>query len=74
MRLRRKPLYLKVEHDQVDQLLSRALRIDLKEFEKDLLLRSDGEGLPIFDDDPVKDVLYIQEHIAAIKLILEFYG
>lgn len=37
-------------------------------------LRSTGAGIPYYDDDPIKDVVFIEEKIEAINLVLELYG
>ena len=62
-----------MEDEQVDSIIVQELRRIIDSFENDLEVRSEGNGLAIFDNDPVKDVLYIQEYIAAFKLILEYY-
>lgn len=63
-----------MEDEQVDAVILAELSRTLEGFEEDLELRSDGKGIAIFDHDPVKDVLTIQEHIAALKLLSEYYG
>ena len=62
-----------MEEEQVDAILIQELKRSIEMFESDLDNRSNGTGPGIFDNDPVKDVLYIQEYIAAFKLILEYY-
>lgn len=63
-----------LEEEQVDSIVIQELQRSLELFEKDIEERSNDTGLAIFDHDPVKDVLYIQEHVSALKLILEYYG
>ena len=63
-----------MEDEQVDAILVQEMKRNLESFERDLELRSDGEGLSIFDSDPMMDVLYIQEYINAFKLVLDYYG
>lgn len=63
-----------LEDEQVDAIIIAELKWAINSFEKDLDFRSEGLGLAIFDNDPVKDVSYIQEYISAFKLILDYYG
>ena len=63
-----------MEDEQVDAIIIHELKSAIDSFEKDLEFRSEGLGLAIFDNDPVKDVSYIQEYISAFKLVLDYYG
>lgn len=63
-----------MEDEQVDAIIIDELKSAIDSFEKDLEFRSEGLGLAIFDNDPVKDVSYIQEYISAFKLVLDYYG
>lgn len=65
---------IEMEDEQVDSIVVQEIKNCIKGFERDLELRTDGKGLAIFDNDPVKDVLYIQEHISAFKLVVKCYG
>lgn len=63
-----------LEDEQVDAIVIQQLKWAIDSFEKDLEMRSEGRSLAIFDNDPVKDVSYIQEYISAFKLVLDWYG
>lgn len=63
-----------LEDEQVDAIIIQELKWAINAYEKDLERRSEGLGLAIFDNDPVKDVAYIQEYISAFKLVLDYYG
>lgn len=63
-----------LEDEQIDSIVIQGLKWSIERFETDLDHRSEGGGLAIFDSDPVKDVAYIQEHISAFKLVLDWYA
>jgi hypothetical protein len=63
-----------LEDEQVDAIVIQELKWAIIRFEEDLEMRSEGQGLAVFDNDPVKDVAYIQEYISAFKLVLDWYG
>jgi len=63
-----------LEDEQVDAIIIQELKGAINRLEEDLEMRSDGRGLAVFDNDPVKDVIYIQEYISAFKLVLDWYG
>ena len=63
-----------LEDEQVDAIVIKELKWAINTFENDLEERSEGRGLAIFDNDPIKDVAYIQEYISAFKLVLDWYG
>lgn len=65
---------IELEDEQIDAIVIEELKWAVDLFEKDLDLRSEGRGTSIFDNDPVKDVAYIQEYISAFKLVLDWYG
>jgi hypothetical protein len=65
---------LEMEPEQVDAIIVQELKSELERFEHDVELRANGEGMAIFDNDPMKDVEYILEHIRALKTVLEYYG
>lgn len=63
-----------LEDEQVDAIVIQELKSAIAGYEENLEERSNGTGLMIFDNDPVKDVAYIQEYISAFKLVLDWYG
>lgn len=67
-------IMIEMEDEQIDAIVVQEMEKCIKGFERDLELRTEGEGLAIFDNDPIKDIQYIQEHISAIKLVVKYYG
>lgn len=67
-------IMIQMEDEQVDSIVVQEIKNCIKRFERDLELQTDGKGLAIFDNDPVKDVLYIQEYIDAFSLVVKYYG
>lgn len=67
-------IMIQMEDEQIDAIVVQEIKNCIEGFKRDLELRPDGKGLAIFDNDPVKDVLYIQEHISAFKLVVKYYG
>lgn len=65
---------VEMEDEQVDSIIVQELKYDLETFERDLEDRANGEGMAVFDSDPIKDVEYILEHIRAFRTVLEYYG
>ena len=60
--------------EQVDAIMLQELKQTIETFEDDLYDRENGDGLCIFDTDPIKDIQIINEHLSAFKLIYDYYG
>lgn len=63
-----------MEPEQVDKIIVMELKQHIEWFIKDLERRGSGVGMSIFDQDPVKDVEYIEEYIKAFTTVVEYYG
>lgn len=63
-----------LEDEQVDAILVNQLKQTIVGLEESLEQRANGDGLSIFDSDPIKDIQYINEYISAFKLALDWYG
>lgn len=63
-----------MEDEQVDAILLQELKRSIETFEDDLTARENGDGLCIFDTDPIKDIQTINEYLSALKLIYDYYG
>jgi hypothetical protein len=63
-----------MEDEQVDAIIVQQLKQSIEGLEQSLEERSNGDGICVFDSDPVKDIQYISEYISAFKLALDWYG
>ena len=63
-----------MEPEQVDKIMVTELKQHIQWFNNDLEKRKSGMGMSIFDQDPVKDVEYIEEYIKAFTTVVEYYG
>jgi len=64
---------IEMEDEQVDAIIIGELQNQINWFEWDLEQRSKGEGLAFFDNDPEKDVEYIEEYLRAFEMVLSYY-
>lgn len=60
---------IELEHEQVDVIMVQELTRQIDDFEAN----KDPSGMTIFDDDPVKDAVLIQQQIDAMRLVREWY-
>jgi hypothetical protein len=67
-------IMIEMDPEQVDAIIIQELNQAIDLFEQSMELRTRAGGLAVFDNDPIKDVIYIQEHISAIKLVVKYYG
>lgn len=58
----------------VTDVVGQSLCDSLTYLRESVELRATGAGIPYYDDDPIKDVIYIEEKIEAINIVLELYG
>ena len=65
---------LRVTWDQVDHIVTSELRWSLDSMKADLESRREGHGMAIFHTDLEQDVKAIEEHVYALKLILDWFG
>ena len=60
---------IKLEHEQVDAIMVQELTRQIDDFEAN----KNPPGMVIFDDDPEKDRVIIQEYIDAMRLVSQWY-
>ena len=63
-----------MEDEQVDAIIVQQLKQTIEGLEQSLEQRANGDGISVFDSDPVKDIQYISEYISAFKLAFDWYG
>lgn len=65
---------IELEDEQVDAIVIQELKNAIALFEQSIEERSNGEGLAWYDNDPIKDVNYLVEHVRAFTTVLEYFG
>ena len=65
---------LRVTWDQVDHIVTSELRWSYDTMKADLEHRREGGDMAIFHTDLEEDVKAIEEHVYALKLILDWFG
>lgn len=65
---------IELEDEQIDAIILKELKWGIDKMEEDLEHRANGVGMCVFDNDPVKDIQYINQYISAFKLIYDYYG
>lgn len=60
--------------EQVDAIMLQELKRTIENLEDDLTARENGNGMCIFEIDPIKDIQTINEYLSAFKLIYDYYG
>jgi hypothetical protein len=60
---------IELEHEQVDIIMVQELTRQIDDFEAN----KHPLGMTIFDDDPAKDAVLIQQQIDAMRLVREWY-
>jgi len=65
-----------LDADQVDDLITKEMQFMIESFGRDIVNRRNGDtnSLGVFDSDPTEDIIYMQEHIEAFRLVLDWYG
>jgi hypothetical protein len=58
----------------VEDVVRSDLRATLGNLEQDRKKRKTKNGTAIFDLDAKRDIAILDEHIAALKLVLRYYG
>ena len=65
---------LRVTWEQVDNIVTSELRWSYDSMKADLERRREGGGMAFFHLDLEQDVKAIEEHLNALKLILDWFG
>ena len=68
------PLTLEIDYELSDKITTASLLSVLDTLEKDLEKRVKNEGGAIFVSEKEFDIILIEKHIEASKLILKYYG
>jgi bifunctional DNA-binding transcriptional regulator/antitoxin component of YhaV-PrlF toxin-antitoxin module len=65
---------IEMEDEQIDAIVIQELKNAIESFEQSIEERSNGEGLAFFDNDPIKDIDFLLDHVRAFTTVLEYYG
>jgi hypothetical protein len=69
-----KSITIDLDYDTIDRIATSSMKSVLENLQKDLAERKNGNGMAIFVTEQEFDVLLIEKHIEAFKLILKYYG
>jgi hypothetical protein len=67
-------LNVELDWDTVDGIARASMHNILENLQKDLAERKDGDGMAIFVAEQEFDVILLEKHIEAFKLVLKYYG
>jgi tRNA(Ile2) C34 agmatinyltransferase TiaS len=67
-------LSVDLDWDTVDGIARASMHSVLENLQKDLVERKNGDGMAIFVTEQEFDVMLIEKHIEAFKLVLKYYG
>ena len=67
-------LSVELDWDTVDGIARASMHSVLENLQKDLVERKNGDGMAIFVTEQEFDVMLIEKHIEAFKLVLKYYG
>ena len=69
-----KKITVDLDWDTVDGIARASMHSVLENLQKDLVERKNGDGMAIFVTEQEFDVMLIEKHIEAFKLVLKYYG
>ena len=69
-----KSVTIELDWDTVDGIARASMHSVLENLQKDLTERKSGDGMAIFVTEQEFDVMLIEKHIEAFKLVLKYYG
>ncbi len=69
-----KSVTIELDWDTVDGIARASMHSVLENLQKDLVERKNGDGMAIFVTEQEFDVMLIEKHIEAFKLVLKYYG
>ena len=69
-----KSVTIELDWDTVDGIARASMHSVLENLQKDLAERKNGDGMAIFVTEQEFDVILIEKHIDAFKLVLKYYG
>jgi hypothetical protein len=67
-------LSVELDWDTVDGIARASMHSVLENLQKDLAERKNGDGMAIFVTEQEFDVMLLEKHIDAFKLVLKYYG
>jgi hypothetical protein len=67
-------LNVELDWDTVDGIARASMHNILENLQKDLAERKNGDGMAIFVAEQEFDVILLEKHIEAFKLVLKYYG
>jgi hypothetical protein len=67
-------LTVNLDWDTVDGIARASMHSILENLQKDLAERKSGDGMAIFVAEQEFDVMLLEKHIEAFKLVLKYYG
>jgi hypothetical protein len=67
-------LSVDLDWDTVDGIARASMHSVLENLQKDLVERKNGDGMAIFVTEQEFDVMLLEKHIEAFKLVLKYYG
>ena len=69
-----KSITIDLDWDTIDRITTSSMRSVLENLEIDLQKRKNDSGMAIFVKEQQYDVILLERHIEAFKLILKYYG
>jgi hypothetical protein len=69
-----KSVTIELDWDTIDRITTSSMKSILENLEKDLEARKDDSGMAIFVNEKEYDVVLIEKHVEAFKLVLKYYG
>jgi transcription initiation factor IIE alpha subunit len=68
-----KSITIDLDYDTIDRITTSSMRSVLENLEMDLQKRKNDSGMAIFVQEQQYDIILLEKHIEALKLILEYY-
>jgi hypothetical protein len=62
-----------LDWDTIDRIATSSMKSVLENLQVDLQNRKNGSGMAIFVQEQQYDIILLERHIEALKLILEYY-
>jgi hypothetical protein len=69
-----KSITVELDWDTIDRITTSAMKSILENLEIDLQKRKNDSGMAIFVKEKEYDVILLEKHIEAFKIVLKYYG
>ncbi len=69
-----KSITIDLDWDTIDRITTSSMKSVLENLEIDLQKRKNDSGMAIFVKEQQYDIILLEKHIEAFKLILKYYG